>query len=125
MKTTKQHHITEEMATIENMPKMIATLQQMVARLNDRIDSLCSSTEESESKQWLNVSDLQKYLPSHPKRQTIYSWTSTRQIPFHKKGRSVMFDKAEIDAWLQDSEHHKSLCDIERDAQNFVNRKKQ
>lgn len=113
----------EEITTFENLPKMMATLLQKVEGLYDRLDSIIRPLQESESKLWLNVSELQAYLPSHPKRQTIYSWTSSRLIPFHKKGRSIMFDKNEIDAWLQDSEHMKSLSDLEREANNFVKNK--
>lgn len=69
---------------------------------------------------WLNVTQLCEYLPSHPKKQTIYSWTSKKRIPYHKKGRSIMFDKGEIDAWLLDGEHFKSESDIEREAKEFV-----
>jgi predicted DNA-binding transcriptional regulator AlpA len=34
--------------------------------------------------------------------QTIYGMTSTRQIPFIKKGKRVFFNKAEIIAWLNE-----------------------
>ena len=113
----------EEITTFENLPKMMATLLQKVEGLYDRLDSIIRPPQEPESKLWLNVSELQAYLPSHPKRQTIYSWTSSRLIPFHKKGRSIMFDKNEIDAWLLDSEHMKSISDLEREANDFVKNK--
>lgn len=124
MKTNIPNNMNEEMATLENMPKMIATLMGMVELLGEKVDLLRRPTEEAEGKQWFNVDELSEYLPSHPRKQTIYSWTSTRRIPFHKKGRSIMFDKAEIDAWLQDSERMKSVEEIEREAENFLNEKR-
>lgn len=45
-------------------------------------------------------------------------------IPFHKKGRSIMFDKAEIDAWLQKSDYMKPVDEIEQEAKSFINNKK-
>ena len=48
--------------------------------------------------EWLSVSELSEYLPTHPVEHTIYCWTSNKQIPFHKKGKRIMFLKSEIDA---------------------------
>ena len=102
------------------MTTLINHLLDRLDELSAKIDALASCGTGHKDTTWLNVAELQDYLPSHPKRQTIYSWTSSRQIPFHKKGRSIMFDKAEIDAWLQNSEHVKSLSDITHAAHEFV-----
>lgn len=111
------------MATFENMPQMIATLLHEVVALREHLHQFVKPTEDKPGMQWLNVDELREYLPSHPQKQTIYSWTSTRRIPFHKKGRSIMFDKAEIDAWLQESDRIKSVEEIEREATSFINNK--
>ena len=98
-------------------------LMEKIDTLDEKFSNMFGSARDKKKSSWLNVSELQAYLPSHPKKQTIYSWTSTRKIPFHKKGRSIMFDKAEIDAWLQDSEHVQSIDEIEQEAQKFFNNK--
>lgn len=116
--------MNEEMATLENMPKMLATLMGMVEALGEKVDLLHRPAEKADGKLWLNVDELREYLPSHPRKQTIYSWTSTRRIPFHKKGRSIMFDKAEIDAWLQESDYIKSVEEVGREAKDFINEKR-
>ena len=61
--------------------------------------------------EWLSVSELSEYLPTHPVEHTIYCWTSNKQIPFHKKGKRIMFLKSEIDEWMQDNN---SLCSINK-----------
>ncbi len=33
--------------------------------------------------------------------ETIYAWTSMKQIPYYKVGRIVRFDLNEIDKWLE------------------------
>lgn len=109
---------------INYLKQSTALLLQKVDELSAKVDKMHNYTNAQEEKNWLNVTELQRYLPSHPRKQTIYSWTSTRRIPFHKKGRAIMFDKAEIDAWLQDSSHFKSMDEIERDALDFINSKK-
>lgn len=108
------------MNTLDFLQQNFSALMERIDRLGEKVDRISSSDREKRETAWLNVVELQAYLPSHPKKQTIYSWTSNRQIPFHKKGRSIMFNKYEIDAWLQDSEHIKSLSDLERDANDFV-----
>ena len=62
-------------------------------------------------------------IESHPAEQTVYGWTSTHFIPFHKKGKSIAFRKSEIDQWLQQS-HRKSKSDLMLEASQFVNKKK-
>lgn len=104
--------------------KTVMALMEKVDLIDAKLSKMFASTHVRDEQIWLNVSELQAYLPSHPKTQTIYSWTCTRKIPFHKKGRSIMFDKAEIDAWLQDSEHIKSTEEIEREALEFINNKR-
>lgn len=116
--------MNQEMVTFENMPQMLVSMRLMLEALDKKFDRLVRPAEETKRKQWLNVDEVRKYLPSHPRRQTIYSWTSTRRIPFHKKGRSIMFDKDEIDAWLQDCDHMKSDVDLDREAEEFINSKR-
>ena len=36
--------------------------------------------------EWLSVSELSEYLPTHPVEHTIYCWTSNKQIPSIRRG---------------------------------------
>lgn len=113
----------EAKLTFNDVPEVLAIVLSKLEALREKIDRLVPTTGKEE-KQWLNVSELSAYLPSHPREQTIYSWTCAHKIPFHKKGRSVMFDKNEIDNWLMDGTFHKSEQDLEREALQFVNKKR-
>lgn len=110
--------------SIHQMQQTMNVLLEKIDQLGSRVALLHPAKEAKEDRTWLNVEELQRYLPSHPRKQTIYSWTSTRKIPFHKKGRAIMFDKKEIDEWLQDSSHIKSENELEREAHDFVMKKK-
>ena len=90
-----------------------------VTALEEKLDHL-QLMPQAESKQWLNMAELIDYLPSHPAEQTVYGWTSTRKIPFHKQGKSIMFEKSEIDAWLEGNTYRKSHQDLEQEAAAFV-----
>ena len=72
----------------------------------------------------LNVADLIEFLPTHPAEQTIYGWTSARKIPFHKKGKSIIFNKKEIEEWLREGTYRKSEADLENEAMAFINNKR-
>lgn len=105
----------------ENMPAAVAFLIKQVAELNRKFDALTEASP-SNATEWMDIDQLRAYLPSRPARQTIYGWTSTHQIPFYKKGKRIMFLKAEIDQWLI-GEQLKSLNEITADAEAFCNRK--
>lgn len=52
-------------------------------------------------RRWLTLEQLLEVLPL--KRSRIYYLTHTRQIPFRKIGRTLLFDLAEIQKWLEGS----------------------
>lgn len=51
--------------------------------------------------QWFSIDDLIKYLPDKPVKSTVYLWTHSLTIPFHKKGKKLTFLKSEIDNWIK------------------------
>ena len=113
----------EKSVSFNDMPQMMAIMCAKLTELGDKVDKLMP-TEKSEEPQWFNVASLIEYLPNHPAEQTIYGWTSTRKIPFHKRGKSILFNKEEIDQWLRSGTCHKSESDLEREAMLYVNSKK-
>jgi len=48
---------------------------------------------------WLSVDEIAAYLGV--KRDTVYRWTSERNMPGHKIGRLWKFRKEEIDQWVK------------------------
>lgn len=107
-----------------NLPDAVAKTLAKICSLEEKIDLLVGTMHPKENRQLMNVAELINYLPSHPKEQTVYSWTSSRKIPFHKKGRSIMFDKAEIDAWLLSGFCGKTQEELENEAKAFLKGKR-
>ena len=56
--------------------------------------------------------------------RTTSKWVSKKKIPSHKSTKGLMFLKSEIDEWLMQSSQ-KSEADVLREAQTFINSKKQ
>ena len=106
----------KETITFNDMPQMLAIMYAKLKELGDKVDKLVP--------QWLNVADLIEFLPTHPAEQTIYGWTSARKIPFHKRGKSIIFNKREIEEWLREGTYHKSEADLENEAMAFINNKR-
>lgn len=122
----KQHkfeYMEEKNVSFNDMPRLMAVMCAKLNELGNKVDKLMP-TEKKEEQQWFNVSSLIEYLPNHPAEQTIYGWTSARKIPFHKRGKSILFNKEEIDQWLSNGTYRKSEHDLECEAMSYVNSKR-
>lgn len=115
--------MSEKNITFEDMPKAMSWMMDKLNELDSKIDELNNSPQTPPSEIWMNLKELREYLPSHPAEQTVYGWTSCHQIPFHKKGKRIMFLKSEIDDWLHDSKM-KSQKELEQEAENFIKSKR-
>ena len=107
----------------DDLPKAISWMMNKLKELDLKLDGITSQSKEEPEVQWLNLKELCDYLPSHPAEQTVYGWTSCHQIPFHKKGKRIMFLKSEIDTWLYESKI-KSPKELETDALRYVQSKR-
>lgn len=58
----------------------------------------------SVQKEFMTVNDVARYV--RVKAKTVYSWTSSRSIPFYKVGGLIRFERSEIDAWLSAQRRH-------------------
>jgi excisionase family DNA binding protein len=50
-------------------------------------------------------------------KPTLYAYTSTRQIPFHKMGKKILFFKADLLAWIEGG---KKKTKKEIEAEGFI-----
>ena len=108
--------------TFENLPKIMSWVIDKLNKLDSKLDSLNSIPQVPSADQWMNLKELCEYLPSHPAEQTVYGWTSCHQIPFHKRGKRIMFLKSEIDVWLHAGKR-KSQKELAEEAAQFINAK--
>jgi len=59
------------------------------------------SSQANKGDQWFNINELCAYHPEKPAKSTVYAWVAAREIPFHKKGKKLLFLKSEIDNWIK------------------------
>ena len=62
----------------------------------------------NDSPELITVKDLGRYLPSHPKQSTVYSWVNDNTIPHYKSGKTVLFRRQEIEAWVERAQKYGS-----------------
>lgn len=53
--------------------------------------------------EWLDLDQLCEYLPTKPKKPTVYGWINNKLIPYNKRGQRVFFNRLEIDVWMKES----------------------
>lgn len=109
----------EKSIKFEDMPNAITGVLKKLSVLESKIDGLYDIVQSEKEETWFTVAELRAYLPTHPVEHTIYCWTSNREIPFHKRGKRIMFLKSEIDGWLQENKS-KSRTEILREAEIYV-----
>lgn len=108
--------------TIEQMPRIVASLEQKVDRLVNLVLEL-KADNGCVPDQWMDVEGLMAYHPDKPARKTIYDWVTLRRVPFHKDGKRLRFLKSEIDAWLSGG-YHKTDEEMENEAVDYLNAKR-
>ena len=103
--------------SFNDVPQAVAHLINKV----DRIETLLTQKQPQaqDGDRWLNLDDLCNYHPNNPAKPTVYTWICQRLIPYHKKGKKVMFLKSEIDAWLK-AGRRKTAAEIQVEAEQFV-----
>lgn len=89
-----------ETISYNEVPQAIAWIIKKLSRLDEKFDKALGQKIAKGEDRWMHAKDLSVYLPNHPAVQTIYNWTATRSIPFHRKGKYIVFLKSEIDEWL-------------------------
>lgn len=71
-----------------------AALDALAERLAPRLGPLARPASS-----WLDVAAAAAHLSCEPSR--LYALKSAGRIPFHKDGSRLLFDRAELDAWVR------------------------
>jgi excisionase family DNA binding protein len=106
---------------LEDMPQALTYLIDKVDSLEQKVTELSVShtSEPSKQKEWMNITELCQYLPTHPAKQTVYGWVNDKQIPYYKQSKKLTFLKSEIDDWMKGGSR-KSREELEREAAEYI-----
>ena len=114
--------LQKEALSFNDMPQALAYLIDKVDKLESMMVNNGASQQESD--RFFNIDELINYLPDHPTKSCIYTWTSIGYLPFIKKGKRLIFSKKDIDEWIKTGKR-KSAAEIHAEAmQALANKKK-
>ena len=113
----------KQILSFNDLPSALSLVINKLEILEEKVSALMTQIQPEKGLEWLSVSELREYLPTHPVEHTIYCWTSNKQIPFHKRGKRIMFLKSEIDEWMQDNKS-RSRAEIMNEAIAYVQSKR-
>ena len=107
----------------DDLPGVVATLVEEVKSLRQVIDERLSKPQPEPTNKWMDVKELQAFLPDHPAAPTVYGWIRNGLIPYYKKGKKLSFKRSEIEEWMNSG---RQLTDAEMAsaAEDYVNRKR-
>ena len=100
----------KQILSFNDLPSALSLVINKLEILEEKFSTLMTQIQPDKGLEWLSVSELSEYLPTHPVEHTIYCWTSNKQIPFLK---------SEIDEWMQDNKS-RSRAEIMNEAIAYV-----
>ncbi|NQY28291.1 MAG: helix-turn-helix domain-containing protein [Flavobacteriaceae bacterium] len=103
------------------------TLDERLSNIeNLLLDIKHNPTPKYEAQQdslWLDLNELIEYDPEKRSKPTFYGYVHEGTIPYHKRGKKLIFLKAEIDEWLKLG-RVKTNSEIEEESNNYLANKK-
>ena len=109
--------------TFNDLPAAVSYLVEKIDRLESLLEKQQQAPSPEPASKWMDVKELQAYLPDHPAAPTIYGWIRNGLIPYYKKGKKLSFKRSEIEEWMN-SARQQTEAEMEAAAQDYVNRKR-
>lgn len=107
--------IVMEKLTFEQLPEAIALLIEKVSRLETLLENL--PREGKQVIRMLNVTEAAELL--HISVQSLYTKVSRREIPVHKPGKRLYFNRQELLEWMMSS-RLKTVAEIQWEAEQHL-----
>lgn len=105
---------------LRSKPLALLTVEEFLKLQEQTIDSKIQPEVKNEI---IDIDEVVKITGY--KKNTIYSKTSNRTIPFHKRGNKIIFKRSEIEEWLLENRKltiQEQVAEIEK--RTFLKRQK-
>ena len=109
--------------TFNDLPAAVSYLVEKIDRLESLLEKQQQAPAPEPTCKWMDVKELQKFLPDHPAAPTVYGWIRNGLIPYYKKGKKLSFKRSEIEEWMN-SGRQQTEAEIAAAAEDYVNRKR-
>ena len=105
------------------MPKALAYLVDKIDRLETLLEKQQQTPASEPISKWMDIKELQVFLPDHPATPTVYGWIRNGLIPYYKKGKKLSFKRSEIEDWMN-SGRQATDAEVSAAAEDYINRKR-
>lgn len=85
--------------TFEQLPQAVSLLIEKVRQLADKVEEALGNTTQQKGRRLLGLDDVATLLGKSA--STIYTMTSEKRIPYHKRGNKLYFFEDEIIGWIE------------------------
>lgn len=100
--------------SFEELPDQVAKLTAEIQALRA---GLLEENPSKEKQEIMGVEECAALLMKSPK--TLYTYTSNNLIPFHKKGKKLIFFRSEILTWIK-SGKQKTIMELQEDTDDLL-----
>lgn len=111
-----------ETLTFDLLPKAVTQLCEDMADVKRYLLEQSNDSQPSPDR-WFDLNELVSYDPEKRSKPTFYGYVHERTIPFHKRGKKIIFLKSEIDFWLKQG-RKKTLSESAAEADQYLSKKK-
>lgn len=105
-----------DQVTFEQLPKIVGEIRERLLRIEDHLEALLGA-EKTPS--YLGISEAAEFLSLA--KSTLYGKVCRMEIPVHKKGKRLYFEKAELYQWIKNSKR-KTSEELQAEADKFLKR---
>ena len=109
--------------TFNDLPAAVSYLVEKVDRLESLLEKQQQAPVPEPTSTWMDVKELQAFLPDHPAAPTVYGWIRNGLIPYYKKDKKLSFKRSEIEEWMN-SGRQDTDAEMTAAAEDYVNRKR-
>jgi predicted DNA-binding transcriptional regulator AlpA len=107
--------------TFELLPQAVTALTNEVREIK-RLLLEKSNEPQPEPDRWFDLNELVEYDPEKRTKPTFYGYIGQKVIPYHKRGKKLLFLKSEIDTWLMQGKR-KTFAETASEADTYINEK--
>ncbi|MFH2143309.1 MAG: helix-turn-helix domain-containing protein [Bacteroidota bacterium] len=109
---------------MENLVFTQLSVQEVRNMLREEVKKALNETPQLQGNQlpeYLSIQELSEMI--NLAVPSIYGMVHRKQIPYVKRGKKLIFEKTQIDAWLKNG-RHKTKQEIDIEAAEHVQRKR-
>lgn len=103
-----------DQVTFEQLPQVVGEIRERLLRIEDHLEALLGSEK---APCYLSISEAAEFL--NLAKSTLYIKVCRMEIPVHKKGKRLYFEKAELYHWIKNS-RRKTREELQTEADQYL-----